>query len=382
MKKNLTPIFVLCLLYLAGCKNDPPPTSLPTPPPLPALDSVELVTTPDPYFLKKYQGTLDGKLPVEMVLVNWGDGFLSGRYWYTAKNKPIELSGELKPDLSFEITEYSKGKENGKFLGTFFSPDSLTGTWTSANGKRTMPFGLGFSAPTEDELNWAGNWHLNQVWDSGSLLIGNVSKDSFDFALSVVRGGHVGTIEARASRTGAKAVFKKKEFEDEPCELRFDLQPDHVQVEQPSSNLSCGFGARAYAGGRYERLHLVRNATLLVGTDEDAVFPTAALHDEFRKLVGDEIYKTFAFNMQIKERNVNKAGQTVIAGSVPGLFRSNEAIIVYGPGNKIWAATLDYVAGSEEPVLRYFTNDATSAGELNPDIEAWREGFKEYKVVF
>lgn len=379
--KHFLYLLVFGMLWLAGCKNDPPPPIEPAP--LPPLDSIEVVTTPDPYFLKKYVGTIDGKLNVEMVLINWGDGFLSGRYWYTSKNKPIELSGELKPnDNSFEIVEFVNGKEGAKFIGGFHSPDSLSGSWASKDGNRTLPFSLGHLPSATDEANWTGNWHLNQVWDSGWLMIGNVTLDSFDFALTVVRGSHVGTLEGRAARKGSKAIFKQKTFEDEPCDLSFRQMGDHVLIEQVSSNLACGFGARAHAAGRFEKNKLIRKTMLTVGTEDDDVFLSQATHDEFRRLVGDKQYELFAFNMQVKERTTNQQGQTVITGAVPGLFTTNEAVIIYDASNKIWAATLDFKEGNDEPFLHHFTNDPASKNKLHPDIEAWRERFKTYKVVF
>jgi hypothetical protein len=79
--KHIMYLFAILLVGLTGCKNDTPPPPEPAPEPLPSLDTLEEITTPDPYFLKKYQGKIDGKLDIEMVLVNWGDGFISGRYW-------------------------------------------------------------------------------------------------------------------------------------------------------------------------------------------------------------------------------------------------------------------------------------------------------------
>ncbi len=377
---------ILCLLafatlWLAGCQNDPPPPALPEP--LPPLDSVEVITTPDPYFLKKYNGTIDGKLNIEMVLVNWGDGFLSGRFWYTDKGKAIELSGELKPeDNSFDIAEFKDGKVGAKFTGTLSNHDTLSGTWASSDGKRNLPFILFYSPSTTDEANWTGNWHLNQVWDGGWLMVGNVSLDSFDFALSVVRGSHVGTLEGRAARKADKAIFKQKTYEDQPCELHFECFADHIQVEQPSSNLACGFGARAHADGRFEKAKIIRKSELTIGEGDDDVFPNQTIHDEFRRLVGDKMYELFAFNMQVKERTTNQRGEKVISGAVPGLFTTNEAIIIYNQSNIIWAATLDFKDGSDEPFLHHFTNDAAAKKKLHPDIEAWRERFKTYKVVF
>ncbi len=379
MKRTIC-LLALALLWLAGCKSDPPRPVEPAP--LPPLDSVEVVETPDPYFLKRFKGNIDGKHSIEMVLVNWGDGFLSGRYWYTSKNKPIELSGELKEDNSYEIAEFMDGKVGAKFIGTMSNPDSLNGTWASADGKRNLPFILVGSPSTSDEANWTGNWHLSQVWDGGWLMVGNVTGEAFDFALSVVRGSHVGTLEGVAQYKGDKAIFKQKTFEEKPCELHFTNMGDHVLIDQVSDNLACGFGARAHAAGRYEKKKLIRKSLLAVGNGSGDVFPTQKLHDDFRRLVGDAVYETFAFNMQLKERTTNQLGQTVVTGAVPGLFTTNEAIIIFDQQGKIWAATLDFKEGSDEPYLRSFTNDAASKGKLHPDVEVWRERFKSYKVAF
>lgn len=383
--KRILYLLAAATIWLAGCKNDTPPPPEPAPEPLPSLDTLEEITTPDPYFLKKYQGKIDGKLDIEMVLVNWGDGFISGRYWYTAKGyKPIELSGELLDSLnnSFNIVEFMDGKEGAKFTGNLTNPDSLTGIWTSKDGKRKLPFSVIFSPAANDEANWTGNWHLNQVWDSGYIMVGNVTKDSFDFALTVVRGSHVGTLEGRAAKQGSKAIFKQKTFENEPCEIRFESFGDHILVEQPSSSLSCGFGARAYASGRFERKKFIHKTTLPVGTGTDDVFFTQETHDAFRRLVGDKMYEVFAFNMEVKERKSNAQGQTVVTGAVPGLYTTNEAIIIYDATNKIWAATLEFKEGSDAPFVHCFSSDPASNQKLHPDIEIWREGFKEYKVKF
>ena len=86
--------------------------------------------------------------------------------------------------------------------------------------------------------------------------------------------------------------------------------------------------------------------------------------------------------MEVKERTTNPKGQTVVTGAVPGLFTTNEAIIIYDASNKIWAATLDFKEGSDDPFVHFFTNDASSKGKIHPDIESWREGFKSYKMVW
>lgn len=374
---------LLCVLsFVWACKNDSSSSGLDNGIENNLLsDSSAVSESPDPYFIKKYAGNIGGNLLIEMVLVNWGDGYLSGRYWYQGKKGVLELSGEVKEDNSFEIYESAQGKETGLFAGALTDPLMLTGTWSNPTKTKNLTFEL-HSLTTEATLpNWNGNWHLNAVWDDGRLLIGNVTKDSFDFAISIVRGSHTGTIEGQAALKGTRAFYKKKEFEDEPCVLEFIHQDSFVHVEQSSSNFACGFGARAYATGKYERKNRRETATLKVGTNDDAVFPTQALHDAFKKMVGDTYYEIFAFNMQAIQSTRDMSGKTVVTGYIPGLFGSNEAIIIFDQQGSFWAATLDYDEVNTETLVRYFTNDPSAKRRMPVDIENWREGFKDLRVV-
>jgi hypothetical protein len=374
---------LILILGLASCNSDPAPSNSEVPPPVTARpDSLELEEAPQPYFLKKYEGTINGNLPVEMVLVNWGDGFLSGRYWYKDKGQPIELSGELAEDMNFQITEFSNNKETGTFAGALADPSYLSGAWTSASKSKNFTFELHEIPPPADVAAWADNWHLNEVWDNGTLMIGNVSQDSFDFALTIVRGSHTGAIEGRAVISGNKARFSRKEFEEKPCVLLFERIDDRIELKQPSSNFECGFGARAYAGGTYERRNLIKKASLAVGTGEGSVFPTQELHDAFKSLVGEKMYDLFAFNMQQTETEKKQNGRTSVTGAIPGLFRTNEAVIVFDKTGLIWAATLDVDETTNESLVRYFTNDPASKRQLPPEIQSWREGFKDYRLIY
>lgn len=383
MKKALWLPLSTLLLGISSCNSDPaPPVIDTTPAPKDMLDTALVNDAPQPYFLKKYAGTIDGNLPVEMVLVNWGDGFLSGRYWYKEKGNPIELSGELIDDMNFQIVEYVKDKETGTFKGLLTDPTMLTGIWSNPAKSKNLIFEFHEIRPDSSVARWNGNWHLNEIWDKGTLLIGNVKQDSFDFALTIVRSSHTGAIEGQAVITGNKARFSRKEFEQKPCVLLFELKGDTIRLEQPSSNFDCGFGARAYADGIYERRNLIKRATLGVGLDENAVFPTPELHDTFVQLTGEQVYELFAFNMQVKEIEKRANGLTVVKGAIPGLFRTNEAIIVFNKFGTIWAATLDVEEATNEFLVRYFTNDPASKGKLHHEVQNWREGFKDYRLIF
>jgi hypothetical protein len=337
-------------------------------------------------FLKSYTGTIDGKHDIQMILTSWGDGYMTGRYRYKKTGKFIDLSGETVDGDHYKIIESTDGNETGLFSFKLDSPDSIRGYWLSKDGKRNLPFSVSAVPSDGDKTGWAGDWHLNEIWDSGILLVGNVSGSSFDFALTVVRSSHIGTLEGQAKIKGNKATYRLKDYEEEPCHLVFEHKGSFIQLTQESSNFACGFGARASATGKFERDFVERKATLSVGSGEEDVFPSQALHGAFKSFVGDKNYDTFAFNMQFKEKSASdpKDGLNaiVVTGFVQGLFTSNEAIIIVGKTGKFWAATIDFDQLNNEPLVRYFTNSDKFKQHLPKTIESWREGFKDYRVIF
>ena len=340
---------------------------------------------PGSYFLKRYSGTLDGKIPISMVLINWGDGFMSGRYWQEGSSKVLSLSGELADSLDFKIAELVKFKETGTFEGTLHDPSHLAGTWFNPKRSKKMAFDL-VESPVADTIGWTGNWHLSGVWDEGLLMIGNVTSDSFDFALSIFRSSHAGTLEGQAKINGDKAFYSAKDFEEEPCKLNFALKADHVMLSQGSSNFACGFGARANADGNYEKKNWLKKAKMAYGNTEDAIFPNQALHDAFKSLVGKNAYPVFAYNMQLIDKSKNEAPEkikaTVVKGFISGMVGSHEAVVMYDAQGKIYAATIDFDKTNNESLVRYFTNDPLYSERLPLTIEEWREGFKNYRLIF
>jgi hypothetical protein len=352
-------------------------------------DSQSLLPIPDttaPFggFLKSFHGFLENGKEIEMVLVNWGDGFLSGQYLYTQTGIPIELSGEMLDTSTFELIESHDFKDTGSFRGKFTGLSSIAGQWSNPDKTVRYSFDLTEAPSLADVEHWAGNWHLNEIWDNGTLMIGNVTRDSFDFALNVLRSGHIGTIQGRAAVHGTQASFLQREYEDEACSIRFEHHGDFIEIIQNSSNFACGFGARAYVGGKYENKWVLKKARPGIG--KDGIFPETAMHEAFVKMVGESNYETFAFNLQMTEASQtadeNSTKITVISGYVAGLPGTNEALIAYDTGGRIWAATLDPGETGTKTVVKYFTNDKTQAHHLPEFVESWREGFKDYPVIY
>lgn len=84
-----------------------------------------------------YSGTMAGKYPVVMGLLFDGET-VSGEYFYTKHNKPIQLSGTRRGE-TLSLRESVNGVFNGVFEGVM-AHGTFFGAWTDASGQKTLPF--------------------------------------------------------------------------------------------------------------------------------------------------------------------------------------------------------------------------------------------------
>ena len=100
-------------------------------------------------FDKSFTGTIGAGLRVRMDLSN-DNGTVHGQYFYERIGTAIPLDGKIFPTGSFELSELNdEGKPTGHFMGTA-APRSggakaqlvLSGTWSSADGSKNLPFSL------------------------------------------------------------------------------------------------------------------------------------------------------------------------------------------------------------------------------------------------
>ncbi len=91
------------------------------------------------------KGKIDGKYEVDMTLYERDNGTLGGHYKYVKTGTPIDLSGTFTNSGNrlqyFTIDEYVGGNMTGSFSGQF-DGSTFSGTWTKADGSRTMPFSV------------------------------------------------------------------------------------------------------------------------------------------------------------------------------------------------------------------------------------------------
>lgn len=139
------------------------------------------------YFHKYWSGKIDGKYAFKMELT-CRDGDLHGRYLYVSKGVPINLKGRVGPAATIALEEHAWGNmpSTGSFAGTL-GANQVDGTWTSADGKKSLPFAavqtaeihLGsrreiVSASVGDYAlaSIAGNGGANAMWDTGKTRKG------------------------------------------------------------------------------------------------------------------------------------------------------------------------------------------------------------------
>ncbi len=337
------------------------------------------------YFMKKYEGTIGDDLPIVLTLINWGDGNLSG--WYTSKKdkKRIVLDGLVNLDESIVVDGYKEDQENGRFKASALDLRQIRGQWRNADSTTVTDFEL-IETPIVDEKGWTGTWHLNEVWDSGLLILGNVDEKAgtLDFGLDIFRNAHAGIIEGTALIKGNKATFKARYDGEEGCELVFVLKEDYIELEQNSSPWACGFGMRAYAGGKYESNKRTVKPDISYGNEEDAAFLNKAQHDAFKALTGDNYYETFAFNMQYYERTaleepIDSANSFLLKGWVYGMMSSNKTLILFDESNLFWAATTDVEEGND--VIRFFTNTEEEEDNWPEAIKDWKKEKRNYQFI-
>ncbi len=346
-------------------------------------------TSPQEGFIRRYTGSIGDQRKVDLQLVNWGDGFLSGRLFDAQGRLVDQLQGEMNLDETVELQLLKEGKVAEEFRFAYTDLNVIRGKWNKGNRTASQDFELIAVNPTEDGPQpWSGTWYLNGIWDGGELLIGDVRDTAFYFALSIQRNTHSGILDGEAQIVGDSAIYNRPvdfAFDEDSCALYFFLKEDHLVLDQRTSPSSCGFGMRAYAGGRYDNKSIDLQPELDYG-DSTAIFQDQTQHDAFKAWIGEENYLQIAGNMQVTDpqdyRN-SKEGidGRVIEGVVMGLFTSNEAIILHDFNKGFWVATID-TEDSEEYRIRYFTNQPNWKKRMPQVFKKWHQSFPDYPVSY
>ncbi|QKS43594.1 hypothetical protein HUB94_03410 [Paenibacillus cellulosilyticus] len=334
-------------------------------------------------------GSIAGKYPIEMKLTLEGSR-VSGTYMYTKYKQDLKLQGTVDEaastgdKLTISMDEFDQdGKITGHFDGTLIfnttnTPASLSafvGSWTNADGTKTIPFeAVPASNPnlSSADAAWLGTWKLRdstQFVDQ-TLKIEEITSASFSFNLDGIDGGHTGEVTESATRSkdGKTAVFTGNGLT-----LTFILQDSYLTITAEGDSTYYA-GAGVAFGGQFVRDNTLHSLDLL----QLNVLPSKDLDDQFRDLVGDD-YSLFVNSFQIIDSYPDEdlPETTVVTGGVRGLFTEMEAIIMYDDNATFYAAVI-----ADDGSVDYYTTDKSLYNKLPAAIEEWRSRFKEKDVVY
>ncbi len=376
-------VFLLCLTSLIACQSPSQPTisTDETPAPITITQRSKVVTLSD-YFIKAYEGSVAGLGKWELLLYNDTAGNLLGHYKHSKVGGQVKLKGEINLDESFVLrAENAEGKEVGKLMGSISDPAHLTGIWKMAKDTKEHPFDFQ-ERTTTDAAAWTGAWHYNNIWDDGMLVIGNVTKNGFDFFINFNRGGEKGELLAHANLQGQEASFVVDGAgKEKACELIFKKHPNHVSLEQKQS---CSFGVQAKVSGQYEAQAKKPKATLSFG-QKGAIFQTKEIHDTFKALVGEQYYQQIAYDFQHWNTQALLPGDPVnavaVVGNVVGREKLDASILLYTPEGKIWIASLADDGTNATRLLRYFTTEPKQKNDVPPSIKKWAVRFGPHALI-
>lgn len=230
-----------------------------------------------------------GKYPIEMELslekTSPLEATLAGRYRYQGKTAYLDLSGALLGGGLIHLTESYEGEETGNFY-LEVSENALQGTWLGGSKYHEVSLDivkggidpedysldrLTEQTSTDMEGSYAtAVYFLNDMWFSeenpsletgfngGVVTARDLGSGKMEFAFQLVCGPtyHLAYFRGEAEQTGPlEYTFNAPtEYGEEPCHLVFTFSEGKLSIEQKSPSWECGFGARAYADGEYQKV--------------------------------------------------------------------------------------------------------------------------------
>jgi hypothetical protein len=132
---------------------------------------------------------------------------LAGSYFYEKVGAELTLKGQVT-GASVALFESASGKPTGKLDGECQPGGALSGTWSSPDGKRTLPFSL--SVPAKIAV---GTRRLH--FSAKSKDADGLGGCTFDRATPVVFGAASATVERRMAETIARAAKGISDVHDE-----------------------------------------------------------------------------------------------------------------------------------------------------------------------
>lgn len=270
----------------------------------------------------------------------------------------------------------------GIFEGMFISRIKAQGDWMAPNSLKRLPFELkavDIKSPSA-KGDWAGDWtHTgSRVADGGCLSISEVTSKSFTFSLSANNGGATGEINGKATIvSNNRATWQEKEYGGK---IEFVLFDDLIAIDTENCDSYAGYGV--FFDGDYRRGRVKTQFSFL----DLGIFASEIQEKAFQKLVGvDYDFWVDTFGSYMEESDLDGFGAKVYRSWIRGLAGCYDAIIMFTPEGKLWAAKifLDYL-NSGSDIIKYYTNDSNYYGKLPRTIGHWKNEVigRDIKVVF
>jgi hypothetical protein len=214
---------------------------------------------PAPGSVVELFGTMGKGLRISMSL-NFQKDRLSGSYAYVKYEKNIPLSGSCTgASLTLQESDAS-GKPMAFFRGSFAKPQAVKGTWSTADGKKSLPFQLQALVPAD---HMSGRYKMGYFLDKKSrtgaeldillLADGQVRVQGEALWIGNVKTGsvHNGEVDGTAKLEGDKAYYIASR--DDPDSCHFTISFTNRTITVTDDNRKCG-GMNVTFEGTYQRV--------------------------------------------------------------------------------------------------------------------------------
>jgi hypothetical protein len=214
-----------------------------------------------------YQGTLDGKIQVEMALTGQIGKSTRGTITYKSTGKPIMVLGYFSGDGNFFLREYqpdglvtgvlSGSSKNGKLEGSWYSKGKelkLSMTTQTASKSAVWPYNLKGSIAGEYAYHYPDEGE--DPGAAGNLTV-KVKGDQVTFAFDCITGPpgyHMATMEETEATLEDGNLIRYSNSEYGECAFEIRFYQGFASVTHVDEKYDCGFGMNAGVEGDYVKI--------------------------------------------------------------------------------------------------------------------------------
>lgn len=215
--------------------------------------------TPPPGDLRKvvYRGTLGTHSRITLELAGGPEPTQAkGRYRYAKSQTDLTLEGLIDPKSgAFDLVERDQGKrETGRLRGVLFGSNVGVGTWSSADGARTMPLRFAEGGVYPEAKTFPGDLVLTPVEDTRD--IGRSCFESFSYPQ--IRGGvpKDTALTLNAALRDAFVPTEKERAKASECQEDPEIAPNTLEVSYGLELVAPGWlalerSSYAFTGGAH-----------------------------------------------------------------------------------------------------------------------------------